>query len=148
MGDTCPICDMSNPPRDHVARHFIEELIEYCDRAMPGSLSCNECDYRGPQKENLAKHVALFHCKVRTSNFFNNTKSFITSFFLTPKAGRVPIRRRARLHEAQQLQRQATGGRRRGAMSRLRQADAEASAAGALHTPLCRGDHRHRPRLQ
>lgn len=68
MGETCPICDMSNPPRDHVARHFIEELIEYCDRAMPGSLSCNECDYRGSQKENLAKHVALFHCKVRTKH--------------------------------------------------------------------------------
>ena len=65
LGETCPICDMSTPPRDHVARHFIEELTEYCESKMPGSLACNECDYRGERLENLAKHVALYHCKVR-----------------------------------------------------------------------------------
>jgi hypothetical protein len=49
LGDTCPICDMSGPPRDHVARHFMEELTEYVEAKMKGetgTLSCTECEYK------------------------------------------------------------------------------------------------------
>ena len=46
IGSECPICDFPNPPRDHVSRHFMEELVEYVEAKMPGQLSCNDCGFK------------------------------------------------------------------------------------------------------
>ena len=44
FGDKCPICDFVGPTRDHVTRHFMEELLELAED--PKKLSCHECDYK------------------------------------------------------------------------------------------------------
>lgn len=46
LGPTCPICDMANPLREHVARHFMDELTEYVQLKMPDQVSCTECNFR------------------------------------------------------------------------------------------------------
>lgn len=44
LGELCPVCDFVGPSREHVARHFMDELLELADD--PKKLSCSECDYK------------------------------------------------------------------------------------------------------
>lgn len=46
LGSSCPVCDFPSPPREHVARHFMDELMEYVQSEMPDQVTCNECEYR------------------------------------------------------------------------------------------------------
>jgi hypothetical protein len=49
--------------RDHMARHYINELTELVN-ALPVRGSCNMCDYKHQKSENMAKHLGLYHCKL------------------------------------------------------------------------------------
>jgi len=41
----CRICDRKNPSREHVARHFLPELLEVVE-GLENSLVCTGCDYQ------------------------------------------------------------------------------------------------------
>ena len=60
IGSNCPICDMASPSREHVARHFNDELMEYISH-FPDQLACSECSYKGERTQNLARHYGLVH---------------------------------------------------------------------------------------
>ena len=60
---TCPICDVKDPAREHVARHFSEELIAIVV-TYPDPTACPECDYHGDKPKTLAIHVGLVHAKL------------------------------------------------------------------------------------
>ena len=60
IGPTCPICDVRDPPREHVARHFSDELNEYVS-TLPDQQQCAKCSYRGERAKNLGLHIALVH---------------------------------------------------------------------------------------
>ncbi len=60
IGAACPVCDFKDPPREHVARHFMAELLAHVE-TLPDSLQCAECSYKGDRPQNLAKHIALVH---------------------------------------------------------------------------------------
>ena len=62
----CPICDFKDPSREHVARHFMPELLEHVYR-MPDQTRCLQCqNYNGEKPQNLAKHCALVHGLLET----------------------------------------------------------------------------------
>ena len=59
MGPACSICGTNNPTREHVARHFNQELNEMIAE-LPNQTVCPECD--PPQEhKNLGIHIALVH---------------------------------------------------------------------------------------
>ena len=61
IGNNCPVCDLKDPSREHVSRHFMPELLEHVN-TLPDKLNCKQCNnYRGEKPQNLAKHVALVH---------------------------------------------------------------------------------------
>lgn len=60
IGAKCPVCDFKDPPREHVSRHFMPELLTHLE-TLPDQLQCSECNYRGEKPQNLAKHIALVH---------------------------------------------------------------------------------------
>ncbi len=60
IGSNCPICDFKDPPREHVSRHFMPELMSHLE-TLDDQLQCAECNYRGEKPQNLAKHIALVH---------------------------------------------------------------------------------------
>jgi len=46
-----------------MARHYLDELMELVN-ALPHRHSCNMCEYKHQKSENMAKHLALYHCKL------------------------------------------------------------------------------------
>ena len=56
----CPICDFKDPSREHISRHFMNELLDHV-ATLPDNLACSRCSYRGERPQNLAKHIALVH---------------------------------------------------------------------------------------
>ncbi len=63
FGKDCPICGQQGRDRDHVARHFMNELMEVVN-ALPKRSKCDRCDYSNSRTDYMAKHIALFHCKL------------------------------------------------------------------------------------
>ena len=62
--EKCPICDMKDPPREHVSRHFMSELMDLVTN-LPDPMQCPECSYRGEKSaKNVARHMALVHSKL------------------------------------------------------------------------------------
>ena len=58
----CPICDLRDVHRDHVAMHFVDELKQYVTLAMPNSpTQCVTCHVRIADPTNMAIHVATSH---------------------------------------------------------------------------------------
>ena len=68
----CPVCCSSQPTREHVASHFMEELLEVI-RGFEEPLTCNQCeDYTTETERTLAIHFALIHSGI--SPFLENAK--------------------------------------------------------------------------
>ena len=63
IGPKCPICDIKDPAREHVSRHFMNELMESV-QGLHDQLQCPECSYRGEKSQNVARHIALVHSKL------------------------------------------------------------------------------------
>ena len=63
IGPKCPICDIREPAREHVSRHFMNELMESV-QGLHDQLQCPECSYRGEKSQNVARHIALVHSKL------------------------------------------------------------------------------------
>ena len=63
FGSNCPICCVPTKERDHIARHFMPELMEMVFE-LPIQNKCNQCDYSNSNNEYMAKHLALGHCKL------------------------------------------------------------------------------------
>ena len=63
FGPDCPICQAKNKDRDHLSRHFMTELLEMVNE-MPNRKQCNLCSYKSAKREYMAKHLALYHCKL------------------------------------------------------------------------------------
>jgi hypothetical protein len=60
LGTSCPICDVSEPSREHVSRHFGDELLRIVlDFKDPSQ--CSECPYKSDKPKNVAIHIALVH---------------------------------------------------------------------------------------
>ena len=60
MGPQCPVCDVRDPPREHVARHFSDELLDFVSK-LDDQNQCGKCQYRGERAKNLGLHIALVH---------------------------------------------------------------------------------------
>ena len=57
----CPVCCQNQPTREHVASHFLQELIEFV-RDFDPPLTCEKCeDYTTETERTLAIHLALSH---------------------------------------------------------------------------------------
>ena len=56
----CPICDVRDPARERVARHFGDELNEVVN-ALDDKQSCPHCNYSSDKVKNLGIHIALVH---------------------------------------------------------------------------------------
>ena len=57
----CPVCCRSQPTREHVATHFMQELLEVV-REFETPLTCEGCeDYTTETEKTLALHLALSH---------------------------------------------------------------------------------------
>ena len=54
MDETCTICGFKDPTREHIARHFMNELLDYV-AMLPDPLKCNQCSYHGDKPQNLAR---------------------------------------------------------------------------------------------
>ena len=68
----CPVCCTSQPTREHVANHFMKELLDVVKEFEP-SLTCERCeDYTTETERTLAVHVALVHSGV--SPYLDNAK--------------------------------------------------------------------------
>ncbi len=63
IGPFCPICDTKDPQREHVARHFSEELLAIVNQ-YPDPCACMHCEYKGDKPKTLSIHVALVHAKL------------------------------------------------------------------------------------
>jgi C4-type Zn-finger protein len=63
IGPTCPICEIKDPAREHVSRHFMNELMESV-ADLDDPLQCPECSYRGEKSQNVARHIALVHSRL------------------------------------------------------------------------------------
>lgn len=59
----CPVCDLPDPNREHITRHFMNELLEHV-ASQSSRTSCGLCSYRGEKAQNLAKHIGLVHNKL------------------------------------------------------------------------------------
>jgi hypothetical protein len=42
----CPICYVESPPREHLVRHFMEELLEIVENEIGGGPNCDRCEYK------------------------------------------------------------------------------------------------------
>ena len=63
FGPNCPICGVPTKERDHIARHFMSELMELVNE-LPKKSKCNQCDYSNSRNDYMAKHLGLYHCKL------------------------------------------------------------------------------------
>ena len=59
----CRVCDAREPTREHVARHFLPELLEVVD-CFPNPLACTQCDYQAETSVTVALHIALVHSQI------------------------------------------------------------------------------------
>ena len=59
----CPICDIKEPSREHVARHFADELLAIVMQ-YPDPAACVECEYKADKPKTLSIHVALVHARL------------------------------------------------------------------------------------
>ena len=60
IGDTCPVCDFKDPSREHVSRHFMNELLNHIGQSTDHK-KCQQCPFQGERPQNLAIHIALCH---------------------------------------------------------------------------------------
>ena len=60
IGDTCPVCDFKDPSREHVSRHFMNELLNHIGQSKDHK-KCRQCPFQGERPQNLAIHIALCH---------------------------------------------------------------------------------------
>ena len=60
IGNTCPVCDIKEPSREHVSRHFGDELLEIVMNFEDPS-QCTECIYKNDKPKNVAIHIGLVH---------------------------------------------------------------------------------------
>ena len=57
----CPVCCKSQPTREHVATHFMQELLQVV-RGFETPLTCEKCEeYTTETDKTLAIHLALIH---------------------------------------------------------------------------------------
>ena len=62
----CPVCSKKEPTKEHVARHFLKELLEIV-QAFEDPLACNKCDYQSEKNPiSVALHLALNHDILKT----------------------------------------------------------------------------------
>ena len=54
MDETCTICGFKDPTREHISRHFMNELLDHV-AMLPDHLKCNQCSYHGDKPQNLAR---------------------------------------------------------------------------------------------
>jgi hypothetical protein len=59
----CPVCDLPDPNREHITRHFMNELLDHV-ASQSSRTVCSLCSYRGEKAQNLAKHIGLVHNKL------------------------------------------------------------------------------------
>ena len=68
----CPVCCKSQPTREHVADHFMEELLDVV-RGFETHLTCQKCeDYTTETERTLAVHLALVHSGI--SPYLENSR--------------------------------------------------------------------------
>ena len=68
----CPVCCKSQPTREHVADHFMEELLDVV-RGFENQLTCQKCeDYTTETERTLAVHLALVHSGI--SPYLENSR--------------------------------------------------------------------------
>ena len=68
----CPVCCKSQPTREHVADHFMEELMDVV-RGFETHLTCQKCeDYTTETERTLAVHLALVHSGI--SPYLENSR--------------------------------------------------------------------------
>ena len=60
VGSTCPICDNKDPSREHVSRHFSDELTDIV-MGFEDPTQCTQCTYKSDKTKNVAIHIALVH---------------------------------------------------------------------------------------
>ncbi len=60
IGPLCPICGARDPTREHVARHYGDELNELVSKRKD-QFSCSDCPFKGEKPKNLGLHIALVH---------------------------------------------------------------------------------------
>ena len=63
IGNKCPICSIKDPAREHVSRHFNNELMLLI-QDLDDPLQCPECNYRGEKSQNVARHLGLVHSRL------------------------------------------------------------------------------------
>ena len=61
--DACPVCDVQAPSREHVSRHFVNELVEVV-QVFPDEKKCPQCPYGTPDNAKMAVHIALAHAQL------------------------------------------------------------------------------------
>lgn len=64
MGQNCPLCLLPVPSREHVLKHFMDDLLELVAKNSPSPLKCHECNFTSDRPENVAKHVGLMHSRM------------------------------------------------------------------------------------
>jgi hypothetical protein len=42
----CPVCFLENPTREHLVRHFMEDLLEIVENDISDELNCDRCEFR------------------------------------------------------------------------------------------------------
>ena len=57
---SCPICDITNCTREHVSRHFGDELIDIV-MGFSNHNQCSQCNYSNEKHKNVGIHIALVH---------------------------------------------------------------------------------------
>ena len=63
--EKCPICDKLQPNSEHVAKHFIQELVEVVEN-YDDPLTCSHCGYESENNLQLvALHIALSHDAIK-----------------------------------------------------------------------------------
>ena len=60
VGPNCPVCSVREPTREHVARHFSDELLLHV-QTLPDQNQCAQCPYRGDKPKTLGIHISLVH---------------------------------------------------------------------------------------
>ena len=75
IGPICPICDVKDPAREHVARHFSDELLAIVNE-YPDPCACLDCEYKGDKPKTLSIHVGLVHAKL---DLFLQNQSLVQS---------------------------------------------------------------------
>ena len=87
----CPVCDLKEPQREHVARHFGDELLAVIAN-NPDPTSCVECDYKADKPKTLSIHVALVHGQLEQNlNDPELVQAKRTAFMSKPKKVNVGL---------------------------------------------------------